>query len=287
LQHGQRYEQAVVVQNPGLHRIDVWLAEGQPATGSLRLRLHTDPDGQEVAHATVDLSSSSVGGPVSFYFSPMPGRLGRRFRFSVEAAMPETLVGLQASGTGNLRFACYYAPYDGLVFESPAEDTRVYLNEGYFPRAFVVYRAKVVPQAEAALGRLTEPGFDLRNVVVLEETPPPEHVLSADVPTGDKETIEITDYRLNNVTLRTRTPAPGYLILADANYPGWRATVDGQEAHVYQADYVLRAVYLPPGEHEVRFFFRPASLVFGAGVSATALFMWLGLLLYDARQQRP
>jgi len=282
LEQSQRYEQALVVRNPGLHRIDVWLAEGQSATDALRLRLYTDPGGQEVAHATADLSPSSVGGPVSFYFSPMPNRLGRRFRFSVETATPETRASLQASGAGALRFASYYAPYDNLVFESLAEDTRVYLNEGYLPRAFVVHRAEVVPDGDAALARLANPAFDLRGVIVLEETPPPEQVLPNAAPSEGKETVEIMDYQLNSVTLRARTAAPGYLILADANYPGWRATVDGQETHVYQADYVLRAVYLSPGTHDVRFFFRPISFVVGVIISAVALVVWTGLLLYDA-----
>jgi hypothetical protein len=285
LEQGQRYEQAVVVQNPGLHRIDVWLTKGQPAEGTLRLRLYTDPEGQEVAHAEVDISSAA-GEPVSFYFSPMPNRLGRQFRFSVETATPETRASLQASNLGGLRFASYYAPYDNLVFDSPAEGTRIYLNEGYLPRAFVVHRTEVAPDGDAALARLADPNFDLRSIAVLEETPPPEHALSADAPTDEEETVEITDYQLNRVTLRTRTAAPGYLILAEANYPGWRATVDDQETHVYQADYVLRAIYLPPGTHEVRFLFQPASFALGAGVSATALVVCVGLLLYDARRQR-
>ena len=284
LEQSQRYEQAVVVQNPGLHRIDVWLAERQPATGTLLLRLYTDFDGQQVAHATADLSPSSAGRPVSFYFSPMPNRLGRQFRFSVETATPETRASLQASRADDLRFASYYAPYDSLVFESLAEDTRVYLNEGYLPRAFVVHRAEVAPDGDAALARLIDPSFDLQGAVVLEETPPPEQILPTAAPSEGEETVEITDYQLNSVTIRTRTAAPGYLVLADANYPGWRATVDGQKSHVYQADYVLRAIYLPLGTHEVRFFFWPTSFVVGAGVSVTALVVLAGLLFYDVRR---
>jgi len=286
LEQGRRYEQLVVVHNPGLHRVDLWMAEGQPAAGALHLRLYTDPEGQEVAHTTVDISSAA-GEPVRFYFLPMPGRLGRQFRFSVETATPETRASLQASRAGDLRFASYYAPYDNLVFDSPAEDTRIYLNEGYLPRVFVVHRAEVAPDGETALARLADPGFDLRNVVVLEETPPPEHVLPTGASTGEEEElVESTDYQLNNLTLRTRTAAPGYLILADADYPGWRATVDDRETHVYRADYILRAIYLPPGTHDVRFFFRPASFVLGASLSVTALAVWGGLLLYDARRQR-
>lgn len=286
LEQSQRYEQTVVVQNPGLHRIDVWLAEGQSATGVLLLRLHTEPEGQQIAHATADLSSSAEGEPIGFYFSPMPNRLGRQFRFSVESATQETTASLQASSVDGLRFACYNAPYDGLVFESLAEDTRVYLNEGYFPRAFVAHRVEVVPDGNAALARVAAPTFDLRDSVVLEEAPPPAHELPADTPANGKESVEITNYQLDSVTLQARTSAPGYLVLADVHYPGWRATVDGQETHVYQADYVLRAVYLPAGSHRVQFFFRPTSFLVGASVSAAALVVFAVLLAVSCTRRK-
>jgi len=285
LEGDEHYEQSLVVEKPGLHRIDVWLAEGEPASGALFLRLYTGPEGQQVAHATVDLLPAEDGGPVSFYFSPMPDRLGRQFRFSVEAATPGTRASLQASSTEGLRFACYHTPYDGLVFASPAEDTRIYLNDGYFPRAFIAHHAEVVPDGDAALARLADPTFDRRNVVVLEETPSSEEVLPGTGYLVERETVEITDYRLNSVTLRAHSEDPGYLVLADAYYPGWQATVDGKKTQVYQADFILRAVYLSPGDHQVRFFFRPPSFIVGAGVSATALAVWAGLLLCGVRRR--
>ncbi|MFZ5916013.1 MAG: YfhO family protein [Chloroflexota bacterium] len=283
LEPEQPFDQTIAVQHPGLHRIDLWPADDPPSTGVLTLRLSADPDGLEVAHATVDLAGWTEGEPVTMYFSPLADQWGRRFRLAVTA---KGEVHLQASVARGLRLASYFAPYDHLVFESAAEDSRIYLNEGYFPRAFFVHRVEIVPDGEAALARLNDPAFDLRGAVILEEPPPPEHTLPDVASGGGEETIEITAYRLNSVTLRARAATPGYLVLADTCYPGWQATVDGQPTHVYQADYVLRAVYLPPGEHEVRFFFRPLSFLVGAGISALALLLCAGLLLYGLLRQR-
>ena len=50
------------------------------------------------------------------------------------------------------------------------------------------------------------------------------------------------------------------LVLSDAYYPGWTATVDGQPAPIYRVDGALRGVIIPAGFHDVRFQFRPTTL---------------------------
>jgi len=81
-------------------------------------------------------------------------------------------------------------------------------------------------------------------------------------------------YGLNEVELAVRTPVSGYLVLSDVYYPGWRATVDGAPAEVLRADYVFRAVMLPPGEHTVRMEF--ASWTWRVGL-AVSIVTWVGL----------
>ncbi|HEX6511879.1 MAG TPA: oligosaccharide flippase family protein, partial [Chloroflexota bacterium] len=63
----------------------------------------------------------------------------------------------------------------------------------------------------------------------------------------------------------------GLLVLTDNNFPGWKATVDGQPAEVLTTDYTFRGVPLPPGGHTVEFTFTPTSLVAGGLVSALSL----------------
>lgn len=58
---------------------------------------------------------------------------------------------------------------------------------------------------------------------------------------------------LDEVILRTSAEQPAILVLADMMAPGWRVEVDGRPAELLRADFILRAVALPGGEHEVRF----------------------------------
>jgi hypothetical protein len=84
---------------------------------------------------------------------------------------------------------------------------------------------------------------------------------------------------LNEVILRTAAPVPALLLLADMTIPGWRVVVDGQPAELLQADLILRAVALPPGEHEVRFTYHESSLRRGLVLTLIGVVCWLILLV--------
>ncbi len=156
-------------------------------------------------------------------------------------------------------------------------DIRVYENLLCLPRAFVVYRAQVLEQADDALLLLQDPQFDLDSEIILEEQPPPEFVASSRLgstvhPAGSVDaSAEITSYEPNRVVIHASTPVDGLLFLSDTYYPGWKAYVDGSVTQVYQADYAFRAVHVPPGEHKVEFVYEPESFRLARWISSLAL----------------
>ena len=88
--------------------------------------------------------------------------------------------------------------------------------------------------------------------------------------TGTGE-AEVTEYTPTRVRVQVRADAPGWLLLADNWYPGWRTSVDGQPAKLHRADWVLRAVFVPAGSHEVEFRFAPATFRVGLAITVAAL----------------
>ncbi|MBK8430356.1 MAG: hypothetical protein IPL28_03210 [Chloroflexi bacterium] len=72
---------------------------------------------------------------------------------------------LSASPTAEPTFVAYYLPRPALVHE--AGKTRIYLNEGYFPRAFAVPQAQVVADETAALAALLANQDRLDQIVFL------------------------------------------------------------------------------------------------------------------------
>jgi hypothetical protein len=69
----------------------------------------------------------------------------------------------------------------------------------------------------------------------------------------------------------------GTLILADADYPGWKASVDGVETPIRTYHGFLRSVEVPAGARQMTFTFEPLSVRLGAWISALALLVTLGL----------
>ena len=90
--------------------------------------------------------------------------------------------------------------------------------------------------------------------------------------------VRFTKDEANSVILNINAEQAGWLVLADTDYPGWVASVDGSEVPIYRANLAFRAVQMDAGLHEVRFDYRPYWLLPGALVSAVSLL--IALLLY-------
>lgn len=91
------------------------------------------------------------------------------------------------------------------------------------------------------------------------------------------------------VEIAVTTETGGLLVLADTDYPGWIATVDGQPTRILRVNSAFQAVEVPAGARVVRFEYRPAWLLLGAVLSAAALLVTLLLfrVTNPNAQQRP
>jgi hypothetical protein len=163
------------------------------------------------------------------------------------------------------------------------EWTTILENHAVQPRAFIAREAVVAPPDEWALVRLLESGFDPRRQVLLER---PSHAgldgagAAAPGSTGAAaagtvpEAVAVERYETERVVVRATSAQGGHLVLTDTFYPGWRAWLDGGEVPIERANYLFRAVRLPPGEHVVEFRFQPTTLYVSG---AASLLVWLGL----------
>jgi len=148
---------------------------------------------------------------------------------------------------------------------------RIYRNDAALPAAFVVSQARVVEDEETRLEILLGPDFDPRAEVLLSRPPPTPQPQSGQqqVPLPQAEPSVLRPGP-DQVIIQVKMAQPGYLVLTDTYYPGWRATVDGEPAEILAADHAFRAVMLEAGEHTVVFEYLPFSFQFGVWISGGA-----------------
>jgi len=148
----------------------------------------------------------------------------------------------------------------------------VFENPNALPRAWRAIRGEAQPaDPRAALTRLVDPLFDIHTTVLLDPLPP-EVATWSDPSDADAETRLERD-EPEHLAIRTRGARPAVLVLNDALYPGWEATLDGVATPLLRANTAFRAVLVPAGEHVVEMQYRARSFRLGlvlAGI-ATAL----------------
>ena len=90
--------------------------------------------------------------------------------------------------------------------------------------------------------------------------------------------VGLLHYEANALTFEAETDRERLAVFSDIYYPGWQCTIDGEPAQILRADYVLRAVVIPAGKHQIAFRFDPQSLHTTEAIANTALIA-LALLL--------
>ena len=88
-------------------------------------------------------------------------------------------------------------------------------------------------------------------------------------------TVRLTSYEPNRLIYKTSSPKDGVVVFSEIYYPGWQATIDGQPVDIARADYILRAMNVPGGEHTIEMWFDPQSIHVTESITYAALALLL------------
>ena len=72
--------------------------------------------------------------------------------------------------------------------------------------------------------------------------------------------VKLTAYEPNELKYETESGKGGVVVFSEIYYPGWTATIDGNPAELGRVDYVLRALKVPAGKHQIVLTFKPKSI---------------------------
>ena len=172
-----------------------------------------------------------------------------------------------------------------------------------------VERLEYVPDADSEIAAMH--GADLRHVAVVDEAFADvlgREQTASDSPLKGEDagkdslslsegwggsslgTVELTGYEANRLTYKVKSQKGGVVVLSEIYYPGWTCTIDGEPTSIARANYVLRAVKVPAGEHEMVMTFDPQTVHVTETIAYAALallaLLLVGLLAFSLYKRR-
>ena len=150
-------------------------------------------------------------------------------------------------------------------------------NPFAFGNAWFVDELEVVENADAEIEALNS--INPRKTAVVDKRF--QQDLEGFVPQPDSAaTIRLETYRPNRLTYKSHASTEQLAVFSEVYYqPGWKATIDGKEVPHFRADWVLRGMRVPAGEHTIVFEFRPSGYVTAAYIASYSSFLILLLLI--------
>jgi hypothetical protein len=98
-----------------------------------------------------------------------------------------------------------------------------------------------------------------------------ENIKSTQYAVSEGDKIELVSYQPNELEYTYTAEGERLAVFSDIYYPeGWLCFIDGKESDHFRANYVLRAMVLPGGSHQVRFVFEPSTYINGNRVSVAS-----------------
>ena len=136
-------------------------------------------------------------------------------------------------------------------------------------------------RAMPRLSALQAPDFDPRQRAIVQGDQSRSVALA---PAAGAETVKVVHHGTNTLTIAVAATSPGFLVLSELWYPGWRATVNGEIVSVMRTNAALRGLAIPAGESTVELWFTPDS--WRAGLLA-AIAGWVLLLIIFIFEKSP
>ena len=105
-------------------------------------------------------------------------------------------------------------------------------------------------------------------------------VLGEATPQDSTSVVKLTAYAPNQLTYEVKSATGGVMVFSEIYYPEWTATVDGKPVEIGRADYVLRALKVDKGQHQVMLTFDPKSVKQTETVAYAAYVVLLLVVLF-------
>ena len=129
-------------------------------------------------------------------------------------------------------------------------------NTYCYGNAWLVDKVAYVDNANQEIERVGK--LDLRHEAVADKKF--QSVLGESVAQANTSLVTLREYQPNRLTYDVHSDKGGVVVFSEIYYPGWTATIDGEPTELGRVNYILRALNVKPGSHEVVLDFHPTSV---------------------------
>ena len=150
------------------------------------------------------------------------------------------------------------AKYFLMVSQQEPQKSFELQNPYAYGNAWLVDEVRYVDNANEELDGLA--GTDLRRVAVADKMFQQVLGQATEQDSTATDAVVLKSYAPNELKYDVDSRQGGVVVFSEIYYPGWEATVDGQNVELGRVDYVLRAMNIPAGKHEVVMRFFPKSI---------------------------
>jgi len=151
-------------------------------------------------------------------------------------------------------------------------------NPAAFGNAWFVHNVKQVGNANEEIDALGKENLH-ETAVILAGDDKDAAALPATFEADSAATITQTELTSTSVTYETSSAKDALAVFSEIYYPGWTATIDGKDAHICRANYVLRAMLVPAGKHTIKMTFDPQSVKTTETIAYVALIALLAIAI--------
>lgn len=132
--------------------------------------------------------------------------------------------------------------------------------------AWFVNKVSFVDNANEELATIGK--IDVRHEAVADKKF--QQTLGASTTNDSTATVTLKSYEPDRLVYDVKSTNGGVLVFSEIYYPGWTATIDGNDVPVGRVNYVLRALNMKPGNHKVELTFKPKTVVMTERIANTA-----------------
>ncbi len=148
-------------------------------------------------------------------------------------------------------------------------------NPGVLGAAWFVDTVLFASNADAEIEALNR--IDVSKEIVVLEKNKQELGSFAKAEPGDQ--IKLEEQGADYMVYHASTGGDRLAVFSEIYYPDWTVTIDGEPVKYFEANYVLRAMMIPKGEHKIEFVFNPPSYTSGNILSMVFYYLIIALVL--------